>query len=86
MEVGTGADGIQRLLAAETEAQAIVSKARKGKKRGESEGAVTERGKKGREGREMGTNVVNDAISTFFSLRPRPEKKKTLTPLLHSQG
>lgn len=30
MEVGTGADGIQRLLAAETEAQAIVSKARKG--------------------------------------------------------
>ena len=33
MEVGTGADGIQRLLAAETEAQAIVSKARKGKKR-----------------------------------------------------
>jgi len=32
MEVGTGQDGIQRLLAAETEAQAIVGKARKGTK------------------------------------------------------
>jgi hypothetical protein len=30
MQVGPGADGIQKLLAAETEAQRIVSEARKG--------------------------------------------------------